>query len=162
MCAFANASSGPWTGHVRSTLGAVGGEVIERLVPVLGPTVLVDHQQRKWRLRPVGGHKEPGGVDVLFDAAGGQTRDQAVGAVREGGRAIFLVGVPAQLGRGVVGESLDADVSRQVLKAIGRLVEAARLRPQVEAVLPFEQVREALKRVAGGHTRGKIALQIGN
>ncbi len=84
---------------LRSTLGALGGEVIERLVPVLGPTVLVDHQQRKWRLRPVGGHKEPGGVDVLLDAAGGQTRDQAVGAVREGGQAIFLVGAPAQLGR---------------------------------------------------------------
>ena len=50
-----------------------------------------------------------------------------------------------------MGESLDADVSRQVLKAIGRLVEAVRLRPQVEAVLPFEQVREALKRVASGH-----------
>ena len=60
----------------------------------------------------------PGGVDVLFDAAGGQTRDQAVGAVREGGRAIFLVGAPAQLGHGVVGESLDADVTRRVLEAI--------------------------------------------
>lgn len=46
-----------------------------------------------------GGHKEPGGVDVLLDTAGGQTRDQAVGAVREGGQAIFLVGAPAQLGR---------------------------------------------------------------
>jgi NADPH:quinone reductase-like Zn-dependent oxidoreductase len=103
----------------------------------------------------------PGGVDVLFDAAGGQTRDQAVGAVREGGRAIFLVGAPAQLGRGIVGVSLDADVDRQKLEAIGRLVEAGSLRPQVEAVLPFEQVREALQRVAGGHTRGKIVLQIG-
>ena len=103
----------------------------------------------------------PGGVDVLFDAAGGQTRDQAVGAVREGGRAIFLVGAPAQLGRGVVGESLDADITRQRLEAVGRLVEAGRLRPQVEAVLPFEQVREALERVAGRHTRGKIVLQIG-
>ena len=65
-------------------VGSGGGEVIERLVPVLVATVLVDHQQRKWRLRPVGGHKEPGGVDVLFDAAGGQTRDQAVGVVRGG------------------------------------------------------------------------------
>jgi NADPH:quinone reductase len=102
----------------------------------------------------------PGGVDVLFDAAGGQTRDQAVGAVREGGRAIFLVGAPAQPGRGVVGESLDADVTRQKLEAIGRLVEAGSLRPQVEAVLPFEQVREALERVAGRHTRGKIVLHI--
>jgi len=103
----------------------------------------------------------PGGVDVLFDAAGGQTRDQAVGAIREGGRAIFLVGPPAQLRRGVVAESLDANVTRQVLEAIGRLVEADMLRPQVEAVLPFEQVREALERVAGRHTRGKIVLQIG-
>jgi NADPH:quinone reductase-like Zn-dependent oxidoreductase len=103
----------------------------------------------------------PGGVDLLFDAAGGQTRVQAVGAIREGGRAIFLVGPPAQLRRGVAAESLDADVTRQVLEAIGRLVEADRLRPQVEAVLPFEQVREALERVAGRHTRGKIVLQIG-
>ena len=103
----------------------------------------------------------PGGVDVLFDAAGGQTRNQAVGAVREGGRAIFLVGSPAQLGPGVVGESLDADVTRQTLEAIGRLVDAGRLRPQVEAVLPFDQVREALERVADRHTRGKIVLQIG-
>ena len=41
------------------------------------------------------------------------------------------------------------------------LVEAGTLRPQIEAVLPLEQAREALARVAGGHTRGKIALQIG-
>jgi NADPH:quinone reductase-like Zn-dependent oxidoreductase len=34
-------------------------------------------------------------------------------------------------------------------------------RPQVEAMLPLEQAREALARVAGGHTRGKIVLQIG-
>jgi hypothetical protein len=36
-----------------------------------------------------------------------------------------------------------------------------KLRPQVEAVLPLDQVREALARVAGRHTRGKIVLQIG-
>ena len=102
----------------------------------------------------------PGGVDVLFDAAGGQTRDQAVGAVREGGRAIFLVGAPAQLGRGVVGESLDADVTRQRLEAIGRLVEAGRLRPQVEAVLPFDQVREALERVRAGTRAARSCFRL--
>ena len=44
----------------------------------------------------------PGGVDLLLDAVGGQTRDQAVGAVRDGGRAIFIVlqGPPAKLGTG--------------------------------------------------------------
>jgi NADPH:quinone reductase-like Zn-dependent oxidoreductase len=103
----------------------------------------------------------PGGVDVLFDTFGSQTRDQALGAVREGGRAIFLVGAPAQLRQGVVGESLDADVNGQVLGAIGGLVEEGSLRPQVETVLPFEQVRQGLQRVAGRHTRGKVVLQIG-
>jgi NADPH2:quinone reductase len=125
----------------------------------LGASEVFDYHAGDWVQQVLG--VVPGGVDVLFDAFGGQTRDRAVGAVREGGRAIFLVGAPTQLGRDVVGESLDADVNRQTLEAIGGLVEAGRLRPQVEAVLPFEQMREALERVAGRHTRGKIVLRIG-
>jgi hypothetical protein len=31
----------------------------------------------------------------------------------------------------------------------------------VEAVLPLDQARQALAQVAGGHTRGKVVLQIG-
>jgi NADPH2:quinone reductase len=125
----------------------------------LGASEVFDYHAGDWVQQVLAA--VPGGVDVLFDAAGGQTRDQAVGAIREGGRAIFLVGPPAQLRQGVVAESLDADVTRQVLDAIGRLVDEGKLRPQIEAVLPFEQVREALERVAGRHTRGKIVLQIG-
>jgi hypothetical protein len=76
----------------------------------------------------------PGGVDLLWDGAGGQTRDQAVGAVREGGRAIFLgppLGPPAQLERGITSESFSAHGNRQRLEALGRLVEAGKLRPQI-------------------------------
>jgi NADPH2:quinone reductase len=97
----------------------------------------------------------PGGVDLLLDGAGGQTRDRAIGAVRDGGRAIFIVlhGPPAPLERGITGESFAAPLRR--------LVEAGQLRPQIEAVLPLDRAREALARVAGRHTRGKIVLQIG-
>lgn len=97
----------------------------------------------------------PGGVDPLLDGAGGQTRDQALGAVRDGGRAIFLVlqSTPAQLERGVTGESLTAHVDRPRLEQLGLLVDAGQLRPQVGAVLPLEQVREALARVAGRRHR---------
>ena len=105
----------------------------------------------------------PGGVDLLLDGAGGQTRDQAIGAVRDGGRVISIIlqGPPAQLERGITGESFAAHGGRQRLEALGRLVDAGKLRPQVEAVLPLEQAREALARVAGRHTRGKIVLRIG-
>jgi NADPH:quinone reductase len=107
----------------------------------------------------------PGGVDVLFDAAGGQTLDQALGAVRDGGRAVFIVlqsPPPDPLPRGITGESFAASIDRPRLEEVGRLVDAGKLRPQVEAVLPLEQAREALARVAGGHTRGKVVLQIGS
>jgi hypothetical protein len=69
----------------------------------------------------------PGGVDLLLDGAGGQTRDQALGAVRDGGRAIFLVlqSTPAQLERGITGESFAAHVDRPRLEQLGRLVDAS-------------------------------------
>jgi NADPH:quinone reductase-like Zn-dependent oxidoreductase len=105
----------------------------------------------------------PGGIDVLLDCAGGQTRDQAIGAVRDGGRAYFIVlqSSPPQLERGITGESFAAHAGRQRLEKLARLVDAGKLRPQLEAVLPLDHAREALGRVASRHTRGKIVLEIG-
>jgi NADPH2:quinone reductase len=105
----------------------------------------------------------PGGVDLLFDCAGGQTRDQAITAVRDGGRAVFIVlqGPPAQLERGIAGEPFAARVDLPRLEALNRLVDAGALRPQVSAVLPLAQARAALAQVASGRTRGKVALRIG-
>ena len=127
----------------------------------LGASEVFDYHAADWpqQVRAA----TPGGVDLLLDAAGGLTRDQAVDAVRDGGRAIFIVlqGPPARLERGITGESFAARVNRPRLEALRRLVEAGALRPQVEAALPLEQAREALARVAGRHTRGKIVLQIG-
>ena len=72
-----------------------------------------------------------------------------------------LAGLPAQLERGITGESFAAHGARQRLEALRRLVDTGKLRPQVEAVLPLDQAREALARVASRHTRGKIVLHIG-
>jgi len=127
----------------------------------LGASEVFDYHAADW-VRQVRA-AVPGGVDLLFDCAGGQTRDQAVGAVRDGGRAISIVfpGPPAQLERSITGESFAAHVTRQRLEALRRLVDTGRLRPQVQAVLPLDQARQALAQVAGRHTRGKIVLQIG-
>ena len=104
----------------------------------------------------------PGGVDLLLDCVGGETMDQAVGAVRDGGRAISIIPPfgPLQLERGIGGESFAAHIDRERLEALARMVDSGQLRPQVEAVMALSQVREALGRVAGRHTRGKIVLEI--
>jgi NADPH:quinone reductase len=128
----------------------------------LGASAVFDYHDADWaeQVRAA----VPGGVDLLFDAAGGQTRDQALNAVRDGGRAIFIVlqgPSPAPLERGITGDSFGAHVDRQRLEQLAGLVDAGKLRPQVDEVLPLDQAREALERVAGGHTRGKIVLQAG-
>jgi NADPH:quinone reductase len=126
----------------------------------LGASDVFDYHAADWvqQVRAV----LPGGVDLLLDGAGGQTRDQAIGAVRDGGRAVFIVlrDPAAELERGITGESFAARINRQRLEALRRLVDVGKLRPQVQAVFPLDQAREALARVAGRHTRGKIVLQI--
>ena len=126
----------------------------------LGASAVFDYHAADWAQKVRAA--VPGGVDLLLDCAGGQTRDQAIGAVRDGGRliSIILQGPPAPLQRGITGESFAAHGGRERLEALSGLVDAGTLRPQVEAVLPLEQAREALTRVAGRHTRGKIVLQI--
>jgi len=127
----------------------------------LGASEVFDYHDADWaeQVRAVAS----GGVDLLFDGAGGQTRDQAIGAVRDGGRAMFIVlqGPPPALERGITGEPFAARVTRPRLEALSHLVDAGQLRAQIGAVLPLEQARDALTRVAGRHTRGKIVLEPG-
>ena len=116
------------------------------------------------------------GETVLITAAAGGVGSAAVqiavaqgarvlgaASVRDEGRAYFIVlqSAPPQLERGITGESFAAHGGRQRLEELARLVDAGKLRAQVEAVLPLDRAGEALARVAGRHTRGKIVLQIG-
>jgi NADPH:quinone reductase-like Zn-dependent oxidoreductase len=147
---------------------AVGARVVTVASPPnhdyllgLGASEVFDYHADDWAQQVRGA--VPGGVDLLFDAAGGQTRDQALDAVRDGGRTISIVfpGASGPLERGITGETFAAHVTRQRLETLRRLVDAGTLRPQIATVLPLDQARDALARVAGGHTRGKIVLQIG-
>ena len=127
----------------------------------LGASEVFDYHEAGWvqQVRAAA----PGGVDLLLDCSGGQTRDQAIGAVRDDGRAVSLIlaGPPMPLERGITGEAFAARVTRPRLEALSQLVDAGILRPQVETVLSLEQARQALAQVAGGRTRGKVVLQIG-
>ncbi len=115
----------------------------------LGASAVFDYHAADWvqQVRAA----VPGGVDLLLDCAGGQTRDQAIGAVRDGGRVISIVlpGPPAQLERGITGESFAAHGGRERLEALSRLVDVGTLRPQVEAVLPLDQEPGAVINLGG-------------
>ena len=148
--------------HGARALG-VGSPANHDYLRGLGASEVFDYHAADWVQQVCAA--VPGGVDVLLDYAGGQTRDEALGAVRDGGRACFIVlllqSTPPQLERGITGESFAAHGSRQRLEELARLVDAGKLRPQVEAVLPLDHASEALARVKSRHARGKVVLEIG-
>ncbi|WP_232247482.1 NADP-dependent oxidoreductase [Kitasatospora azatica] len=111
--------------------------------------------------------QQVGEVDVVVDNIGDpehQLRSLAV--LREGG---LLVAVPggvdpkaaeqaAATGRRITDVLVEPD---QIgLLGLLELIEAGRLRVEVAAELPFEQVAEAFRLVGGNRTQGKVVLTL--
>ena len=121
----------------------------------LGASEVFDYHAAAW-VRQVRA-AVPGGIDLLLDCAGGHTRDQAIGAVRDGGRAISIVfpGPPAQLERGITGESFAAHVTRQRLEALRRLVDTGRLRLRSRRCCPWIRHARRWPRLLVGTRAGR-------
>jgi NADPH:quinone reductase-like Zn-dependent oxidoreductase len=102
-------------------------------------------------------------ADVVLDTVGGETLERSWSVLRHGGVLVTIAGsAPADKAAryGVRGVDFIVKPSRAQLIEIGRLTEAGKLRPIIEATFPLEEARQAFERGAGGHNRGKIVLQV--
>jgi NADPH:quinone reductase len=105
----------------------------------------------------------PEGVDVLFDAVGAETGEEALKTLRDEGRGAFIAWPQPDwqaAGRGITGEGFSAKATRERFEAIKKLIEAGKLKPQVTETMPLEQTKKALEMSQTGHTRGKVVLEI--
>jgi NADPH2:quinone reductase len=116
-----------------------------------------------------------GGVDVVYDAVGGDATEAALRTMAWGGRHLvvgFASGsipkVPANLVLlkscelvgvfwGAFAQRSPAENRAHVERLMAWLVEG-RIRPHVDTVLPFERAREALERLERREVKGKVVL----
>ena len=125
--------------------------------------------------------------DVVLDTLGGETLERSVGVLREGGRIVSISGPPdpafaKEIGagfvlslafrlmsarirrlarrRGVGYEFFFMRPSGAQLRELGALVEAGTLKPVVDRVFPFEQVKDALDYLETGRAKGKVVLRM--
>jgi NADPH:quinone reductase-like Zn-dependent oxidoreductase len=105
-------------------------------------------------------------VDIVFDMVGGDTLQRSWQVVKQGGVLVSVVSprpsfeeAKAQNVRPVW---FVVEPNREQLIQIGALIDAGRIRPIIETVLPLAQARQAYEQAAGGHTRGKIVLRVMN
>jgi NADPH:quinone reductase-like Zn-dependent oxidoreductase len=137
-----------WAGaHVIGT----GREDARQRVLDLGADDFVDVERDGWE-------STVGQVDLVYDAIGGDVLDRSPAIVKPGG-ALVSVMAPVQTERDDIRMvHFVRDPSGVELREITRLVDEGVLRPQVGAVYPLAETREAFMAKSTQHIQGKVVL----
>ena len=99
-----------------------------------------------------------GQVDLVYDTIGGDVLARSAAIVKPGGALVTIMG-PVQTDRDDIRVvHFVRDPSGAELRDITRLVDQGTLRPQVGAVYPLDQAREAFMAKSTKHIPGKVVL----
>lgn len=103
-------------------------------------------------------------ADIVLDTIGGDVRERSWSVLRRGGILVSLRNPPPSeqtaRERGVRGAFVFVRPDTAALAQITTLIEAGHIRPVVSAVYPLVAAGEAQERNRGGHTRGKLVVQV--
>jgi NADPH:quinone reductase-like Zn-dependent oxidoreductase len=117
----------------------------------LGAHEFVDVEQDGWETAV-------GQVDLVYDVIGGDVLARSSAILKPGG-ALVSVGAPPQTDRDDIrAVHFVRDPSGAQLQEMTALVEEGKLRPQVGAVYPLADAREAFMAKATQHIPGKVVL----
>jgi NADPH2:quinone reductase len=104
----------------------------------------------------------PDGIDAVLGLAGGDALERCIDTLRPGGRAAYPNGVqPVPNERpGIEITSYDAVAGIDEFERLNRAVEEAELKVPIAAAYALDHAERAHERLAEGHVRGKIVLQV--
>jgi NADPH2:quinone reductase len=104
----------------------------------------------------------PEGADAVLAFVGGEVATACIQALRRDGRLAYPNGVEPRprARRGIHVVTYDAAGDQPAFARLGRAVEAARLEVPIAATYPLARAADAHRRLAKGHTLGKVMLRI--
>jgi len=144
-----------WKGaHVIGTASARNHEMLYEL----GADELIDYTVLKFEIIVRD-------VDVVLDTIGGDTQERSWQVLKKGGALVSLVQQPSEnkaKEHGVRGIRLGARANGQELVEIAKIVDAGKLAPVIDRILPLSEARRAHELSQSGHTHGKIVLRVKN
>ena len=140
-----------WRGaHVIATASAANLDFVR----TLGAEQVIDYQTTRFE-------DMVHGVDVVFDAVGGETLERSWRVLKAGGKLVTIATQSASAVEQRVRDAfllVRADGSQ--LRQIAKLIDAGELRVIVEGIFPLARARTAYERAQQGKIRGKIALRV--
>jgi NADPH:quinone reductase-like Zn-dependent oxidoreductase len=137
-----------WAGaHVIGT----GRASARQRVLELGADDFVDVEKDGWETAV-------GQVDLVYDAIGGDVLAHSPAIVKPGGALVSVMAPPQTDRDDIRAVHFVRDPSGAQLRDISRLVDQGTLRPQVGAVYPLAEAREAFMAKSTRHIPGKVVL----
>jgi NADPH:quinone reductase-like Zn-dependent oxidoreductase len=99
-----------------------------------------------------------GSVDLVYDIIGGDVLARSAAIVKPGGALVSIVAPPPTDRNDIRTVDFVRDPSGAQLRDIARLVDEGTLRPDVSAVYPVADAREAFMAKSTEHIPGKVVL----
>ena len=102
-------------------------------------------------------------IDLVLDTIGGDTQLKSIEVLKTGGRLITTLAPEFVTEAKAKNVDLIAYMAQSIpeqLAEIAKMIDAGKVKPIIDQVLPFTEARSAHMRSEEGHTRGKIVLQV--
>ncbi|MEY9966931.1 NADPH:quinone reductase-like Zn-dependent oxidoreductase, partial [Streptacidiphilus sp. MAP12-16] len=126
------------------------------LVRNLGADWVVDYVDERFE-------EELHDVDIVFDTVGADTQNRSWQVMRPGGVLVSIVQPPdpeRASQHGVRGEFFVVEPDPDSLTALTALINADRISPLIDRVMPLDQAPAAYEALEKEHRRGKIVLHV--
>ena len=147
--------------HAGAKVLTTAGVANHAYVKSLGADVAIDYKKENFidAVRK----REPGGIDLVYDAVGGEVQRKSYEVLKKGGRLVSIVNVPSEEEArryGVEAAHVFVTPDGEQLRRIGALIESGAVKPPAIQEMRLEDAAEAQRRSQAGHVRGKIVLKV--
>ncbi|WP_245964504.1 NADP-dependent oxidoreductase [Rufibacter immobilis] len=100
----------------------------------------------------------PDGVDLIFDAASGETLTQSLKALKPDGKLVSILNQGQDLDKNLNFQYVFVEPNSAELDILCELAEAGKLKVHVSQTYPLDQAAEAMRQIETHHTKGKIVI----
>jgi NADPH:quinone reductase-like Zn-dependent oxidoreductase len=136
-------------------IATCSGEDAE-FVKGLGAAEVIDYHKQRFEDRV---HD----IDLVYDLVAGETQDRSFAVIRNGGVLVSTLKEPDKARgaeRGIRTAHYMAAPNGAQLAEIGRLIDAGKVKPNIQRVFPLAEAARAEQTLETDHVRGKVVLAV--
>jgi NADPH:quinone reductase-like Zn-dependent oxidoreductase len=100
----------------------------------------------------------PHGVDLIFDAASGETLQQSLLALKKGGTVVSILNRGENIDKSIKFHYVFVEPDSSQLEDLAKLANKGKIKVHVSETYPLDKAVEAMKQIETHHTTGKIII----